>query len=149
MYTLTSLTNFVGFGHTNPLQDSQPLLAASFCGSCRCSSCACVHAANCNPWCRCGEEILTRSQVHTQKVPTPFPRSHNGASSSGHPKKDSQPGLGRVVMPCKHFWQDQNRFWQFFYFCLYLTPCCYLCYIFNIFFKAEFFFQKYFCNSTG
>lgn len=68
----TSLTNCVGFGHMNPLQDSQPLLAASSCGSCRCSSC--VHAAHCNPWCRCGEEILTRSLVHTQRVSALSPR---------------------------------------------------------------------------
>lgn len=81
----TSLTNCVGFGHMNPLQDSQPLLAASFCGSCRCSSC--VHAAHCNPWCRCGEEILTRSLVHTQRVLSPPGiLSRPGSSFSEHPE---------------------------------------------------------------
>lgn len=76
-------------------------------------------------------------------LPPPGVLSLPGVNSSEHPKKDSQPGLGRVVMPCKHFWQDQNRFWQVFYFCLSLTPCCSLCYIFNIFlFKMIGFFPK-------
>lgn len=146
----TSLTNCVGFGHMNPLQDSQPLLAASSCGSCRCSSC--VHAAHCNPWCRCGEEILTRSLVHTQRVSALSPRYSVSSGvkflrTSGRMLSLVWAGWWCYANTSGRTKTDFDSFSISACLLLPVVPCkLYFCYAF---FQTDCFFQKYFCNSAG
>lgn len=70
------------------------------------------------------------------------------------PGEDAQPGLGRAVMPWGEFWQDQTRFWLFFYLFLSVSHSLFLPTVkkkkkeiyfntfFHTFFHAFFFFPK-------